>query len=209
MTDTGNLPGKDAHNPLIAPADFTRGDCSIRHITPADYDWIFERLWMDPQNLMTYRFNGLPPQPEQMREHLWKGVSAQFLITRARRPQERHGLVTFYNVNHQARHAGVAVAFTEEARGIGWPMVGAGIAIEHWFRSTPCNKLWAEVPEWNEPMLRRLDLFGFEREGCQQEHEWLDGRFWNRYLYGLLRDRWAERRHLWNRGNESTEAERA
>lgn len=184
--------GKTGVAPLVGPADFVRGDCQIRHIVPSDYEWIFERLWLEPQSLMTHRFSGVPPSPEQLHQVLWSGVAGQFLVIRAGRPLERYGMVTFYNQNLHAQRCGIAVALSPEARGLSWPMLGAGLAVQHWFRATPTNKLWAEIPEWNMPLLKGLTLFGFQEEGCQRQHEWLDGRSWDRYLFALFRSKWEE-----------------
>lgn len=178
--------------PLVEPADLSRGDCQIRHVVPSDYEWIFERLWLEPQSLLTHRFLGVPPAPEQLPQLLWAGVAGQFLIVRAGRPQERYGMVSLYNYNQHAQHCGISMAFAPEARGLNWPMIGAGLVIQHWFRVTRTNKLWAEIPEWNMPLLRGIKLFGFEQEGCQHQHEWLDGRSWNRYLFALFRHKWDE-----------------
>jgi len=179
----------------VAPADFTRHNCSIRPVTPVDYDWILA-LWNDPLNLMTYRFGGIPPVADQLPQLLWTGVAAQFVITRAGRPREPLGLVSFYDRNVNAGHCGLALVLSAEARSTGWALSGAGIAIDHWFRVTRSNKIWLEVPEWNMASLGGLRLFGFVEEGCQRDQDWLDGRWWNRHLLALFRDRWDELRPM-------------
>lgn len=156
-------------------------------------------LWLEPANLMTYRFAGVAPNPDQFVQRLWAGVAAQYVIHRTNRPLERYGLVTLYNRERDAEHCGIALVLSEEARGIGWPFVGAGLAIEHWFRVTRCNKIWAEVPAWNLPLLDGIRLFGFVEEGVQRDHEWLDGRLWDRHLFALFRRDWEAGRPLWDR----------
>lgn len=192
MSDTVvPLPGP--RETTIEAARFERGEYAIRHIRPSDYEWIFEELWLSPHNLMHYRLGGIPTSPEALLELLWRGVAGQFLIVASdRRSASPYGMVTFYERNDHSATCGMALALSDSARGSGGPLIGAGLAIDHWFRVTPARKLWAEVAGWNAPYLKGVRAFGFEAEGCRREHDWLDGRFWDRHLYALFREHWMK-----------------
>lgn len=135
---------------------------------------------------MNYRLAGVVPAPEQLIDTLWRGVDGQFLIVEeGSRGEVRHGLVTFYERDDRAGTCGLAVALAESSQGAGRPLVGIGLAIDHWFRVTPARKIWVEVPGWNISRLRGISALGFELEGCRREQDWLDGRHWDRHLYAV------------------------
>ncbi|MFN8040550.1 MAG: GNAT family protein [Acidimicrobiales bacterium] len=181
----------------LAAANLRSGGIGIRHVRPADYEWIFESLWLSSGNLMNYRLAGVVPAPEQLIDTLWRGVDGQFLIVEeGSRGEVRHGLVTFYERDDRAGTCGLAVALAESSQGAGRPLVGIGLAIDHWFRVTPARKIWVEVPGWNISRLRGISAFGFELEGCRREQDWLDGRHWDRHLYALFKSNWSAVRPL-------------
>jgi len=54
-------------------------------------------------------------------------------------------------------------------------------------------RLSAAVPEYNEAAIALLGKFGFTREVCRRSALERDGRRWDLYVFGLLRDEWQER----------------
>lgn len=54
-------------------------------------------------------------------------------------------------------------------------------------------RLSAIVPEYNEGAIALVQKFGFSREVCRRSALERDGRRWDLYLFGLLRDEWQSR----------------
>ena len=51
-------------------------------------------------------------------------------------------------------------------------------------------RVTAAVPEYNEGAIALLNKFGFVQEVCRRSALERDGRRWDLYVYGLLRDEW-------------------
>lgn len=54
-------------------------------------------------------------------------------------------------------------------------------------------RLSAVVPEYNEGAIALVRKFGFTREVCRRSALERDGRRWDLYVFGLLRDEWQSR----------------
>jgi len=53
-------------------------------------------------------------------------------------------------------------------------------------------RVTAMVPEYNEGAIMLLQKLGFVREVCRRKSLERDGRRWDLYVYGLLRDEWQQ-----------------
>ena len=60
----------------------------------------------------------------------------------------------------------------------------AGIA----FGEFNLHRLWAECYAFNDQMLKVLEMSGFTKEGTLVEHVFWAGKYWNSYIYGLIRE---------------------
>ena len=54
-------------------------------------------------------------------------------------------------------------------------------------------RVTALVPEYNEAALALLKKFGFTQEVCRRKSLERDGRRWDLYVFGLLKDEWQSR----------------
>lgn len=66
---------------------------------------------------------------------------------------------------------------------------GAVLFIEYLFRIWPFRKLYAEIPEYNLDSLRSM-LTVWTQQGRLTEHDYLNGRYWDRYILSLTRSEW-------------------
>jgi hypothetical protein len=193
----------EADGPVPAPLARLEGaDCALRQLGPVDYDWVYATL-MAPGVLLTHRFGGRPPSPEQFASILWSGVATQFVIHRPGQPTARAGLVSFYNHDAGNGTAWLSVLLDPEVQGVGWPWQGVVLAIDHVFRAISIRKLCIEIAEWNVPAFGGLERFGFRPEGVQVDHLYLDGRHWDVENHAVFRPEWervAERLVPWALG---------
>ncbi len=54
-------------------------------------------------------------------------------------------------------------------------------------------RVTAMVPEYNEGAIALLQKFGFTQEVCRRSALERDGRRWDLYIFGLLREEWQRR----------------
>jgi RimJ/RimL family protein N-acetyltransferase len=187
---TENVPSRAGNAAPVPTAHLTGRYCALRQFAPADYEW-FYGVCMQPENLMTFRFGGIPPSPDRFAAIVWQGVNCQFVVTKPDRPMDRIGAVTFYGQNDHTQVASFAVVFHQDFWQGGWPWEGVVLAIDHYFRIARTRKLCVEVAEWNLPRFAGFEAFGLRHEGCLREHEFMDGRYWDRHVYALFRDDWS------------------
>jgi RimJ/RimL family protein N-acetyltransferase len=67
------------------------------------------------------------------------------------------------------------------------------LALRYAFGELNLNRLSVEIPEYNEPALRLFKKMGFVQEVCQRQAAYRDGRRWDVYYLGLLREDWEGR----------------
>jgi RimJ/RimL family protein N-acetyltransferase len=98
-----------------------------------------------------------------------------------------------------------SVQWIEWANGNGWIRLGIGAAedrrkgygtqalqmlLRFAFAELNLFRVSAMVPEYNEGAIALLQKFGFVQEVCRRKSLERDGRRWNLYIFGLLRDEW-------------------
>jgi RimJ/RimL family protein N-acetyltransferase len=101
----------------------------------------------------------------------------------------------------------VAIEWIDWTNGNGWIRLGIGAAddrrrglgsqtlgliLHYAFAELNLFRVTATVPEYNEAAIALLRKFGFTREVCRRQSLERDGRRWDLYVYGLLRDEWLE-----------------
>lgn len=64
--------------------------------------------------------------------------------------------------------------------------------INYAFTKMNLHRLEAEVLEFNEPSIKLMEKLGFKREGSLREAKYNDGKYWDIYRYGLLRNEWEQ-----------------
>jgi RimJ/RimL family protein N-acetyltransferase len=100
------------------------------------------------------------------------------------------------------------IQWIEWANGNGWIRLGIGSAedrrkgygtqtlqmlLRFAFAELNLFRVTALVPEYNEGAAALLHKFGFTREVCRRSALERDGRRWDLYVFGLLKDEWQSR----------------
>lgn len=98
------------------------------------------------------------------------------------------GQLSFHDYSHRHRHAELAILIGEKdawSKGYGSEAV---VAFGHWFfNQHGAHRLWLTVLADNLRAQRAYEKVGFTREGTWREHVYMDGRWVDEHLYGLLR----------------------
>jgi RimJ/RimL family protein N-acetyltransferase len=100
-----------------------------------------------------------------------------------------------------------SIHWIEWSNGNGWIRLGIGSAddrrkgfgtqalrmlLRFAFAELNLFRLTAAVPEYNEGAIALLHKFGFVQEICRRKALERDGRRWDLYIFGLLREEWQE-----------------
>jgi RimJ/RimL family protein N-acetyltransferase len=80
-----------------------------------------------------------------------------------------------------------------ENRGKGFGTQALRMLLRFAFAELNLFRVTAIVPEYNEAAIALLKKFGFSQEVCRRRSLERDGRRWDLYVFGLLRDEWQSR----------------
>lgn len=69
-----------------------------------------------------------------------------------------------------------------------------GLLLDYAFRLRNLSRVWLEVYAGNERAIRAYTACGFVEEGRMREHIWLNGRYVDNVLMGVLRKEWVTAR---------------
>ena len=77
-----------------------------------------------------------------------------------------------------------------EDRGKGYGTQALQMLLRFAFAELNLFRVSAMVPEYNETAIALLEKFGFMQEVCRRKALERDGRRWDLYVFGLLKDEW-------------------
>ncbi len=96
------------------------------------------------------------------------------------------GHASLFHVDPLARHAEVGLSLLVEARGRGLGRDALQVLVGYAFRSRNLRRVHLQTLAANEAALRCYRAVGFVEEGRQREHAWVEGRYDDLVLMGLL-----------------------
>jgi RimJ/RimL family protein N-acetyltransferase len=98
-----------------------------------------------------------------------------------------------FNVDETARHCELGITIGEkDFWGRGYGREAVGLLLDYAFRMRNFRRVWLEVHRANERAIRAYRACGFVEEGRMREHVWLDGRYVDKVIMGVLRGEWHE-----------------
>ncbi len=80
-------------------------------------------------------------------------------------------------------------------RGKGYGSQALWMLLRFAFAELNLFRVTANVPEYNEAAIALLRKFGFTQEVCRRKCLERDGRRWDLYVFGLLKDEWLNQAH--------------
>ncbi|WP_280771933.1 GNAT family N-acetyltransferase [Salipaludibacillus daqingensis] len=81
----------------------------------------------------------------------------------------------------------------ENYQGIGLATQASKLLIEHAFNNLQLNKVEINVATENLKSKALPERLGFKKEGEIRDYEKLNGKYFNRIIYGLLKDEWLNK----------------
>jgi RimJ/RimL family protein N-acetyltransferase len=100
------------------------------------------------------------------------------------------GICGLVYVNWIIRSADISLYIGHEERYIddeGWAEETINLLIHYGFGNLNLHKLWTELYEYDQKKIELFTKLGFERDATLRDNCFEDGRYWNSYIYSLLR----------------------
>jgi RimJ/RimL family protein N-acetyltransferase len=154
---------------------------------PALYEWrIDAETWelsedapLVPLTLAVYE--------ERYRRRAEDDVNAEFAIDADGELVGRCGMFEF---DHLARHATIGITIGMPHRGRGYGRDAVRVLLDYGFRVRNLHRVRLDTVSTNEAGRRAYLAAGFVEEGRQREHAWVDNRYVDLVLMGILRSEW-------------------
>ncbi len=166
---------------------------TLRAITPAELDALFAI----ESDLATWELRG-PSPPTALDRDAWEAAqrarpvgddgAVRFAVEADGAFVGRCSLTAF---DPLARHATVSVALAADARGRGYGTDALRVLVGFGFRRRNLRRLQMDVLASNAAAIATYRKVGFVEEGRRRQHAWVDGRYEDELIMGLLREEWA------------------
>jgi hypothetical protein len=97
------------------------------------------------------------------------------------------GVVGLTYIDWKNRRSEVSIYVGEEgAQGRGYGLDALRTLVRYGFHTANLHKLYAEIFSFNEASVRLFEKAGFKRDGTKREDQYVDGRYWDTYVYSIL-----------------------
>jgi [ribosomal protein S5]-alanine N-acetyltransferase len=92
-----------------------------------------------------------------------------------------------------SRQANIGYEIAPGYWGESYATEAAQAMVEFGFRELRLHRIWARCVAENVASYRVLEKIGMRREGRLREEEWMQGRWWDTLVYGILDHEWRSR----------------
>ena len=97
------------------------------------------------------------------------------------------GVVGLTYIDWKNRRAEVSIYIGErDAQGKGYGIDALRTLMKYGFQHVNLHKLYAEIFAFNEPSVKLFEKAGFTREGMKREDQFVDGKYWDTYVFSIL-----------------------
>src|SRR5262249_47639304 len=105
------------------------------------------------------------------------------------------GVTGLHQTDLRNRHASFGIVIGEkEAWGRGYGTEATALLVRHAFETLNLNRVWLHVFEDNERGIRAYEKVGFQKEGRLRQDTFREGRYWDTFVMGILREEWQASR---------------
>lgn len=176
------------------PASLCGQLVKLRPVSAADYPLLFQwRSDSDSLHLwnISRRFVSYEQWLAELDEMLGRSMLLLILDAATEIPV---GYVQAHDINPLDAWLHFSVYAIKEYRGQGHhleAMVMGGDIMFDWY---PVRKIYADIYEFNQPLVDRQRALGFVDEAFIPDHIWYKDRYWGLYRMALYREKWPEAR---------------
>ncbi len=148
------------------------------------YHWT---LQSEPQSLSCRPF--VVKTPEEAAESfakLERSVDRMQLIAILKDSGMPVARLTYFDLNQQNRSAELGLIVDPKGRRRGYGTEALQILIKYLFSQRALNKVYAQTAACNQPTIDLLEKLGFKKDADLRDHYFIDGSWYNGYIYSLL-----------------------
>jgi RimJ/RimL family protein N-acetyltransferase len=107
------------------------------------------------------------------------------------------GVTGLHQIDPRNRHATFGICIGEKSEwGKGHGTEVTALMVAYAFRELNLNRVWLRVYEQNRSGIRAYEKVGFRREGVLRQDRFHEGRYWDTFVLGILRQEWLENQTL-------------
>jgi RimJ/RimL family protein N-acetyltransferase len=186
------------HRPY--PAIFLSGERVDLCVLDPEEDLSAYEFWINDRETTQYLASGKYPLTQ-------RGIRAyikQFKVANTKElllgifTKENHkhiGNIALRLIDDRNRNADIGLMIGDkDSRGRGFGAEALRLIIEHAFFCLNLHRVMAGVVGSNIPSVKLFERLGFQKEATLREHFYLNGKYENFFLYGLLRSDYTGRR---------------
>ncbi|SER40925.1 GNAT family N-acetyltransferase [Natrinema salaciae] len=170
----------------IPGSTFIEGE-RVRLKTVEEGDFDFLRNNINDARIRRAMLGAGPTNTRQLRNNHTEERDYQFVIATA---DSRVGYISIHDVSYTHGTAAISYWVAPEKQGQGHATEAIQLLVQYAFDQLRLHKLRADVREFNNPSRRVLEKIGFKHEGVLRESRYVDGEYWHRHRYGVLRHEW-------------------
>lgn len=163
----------------------------LRAIEPSDID----KLWEWEQDEETMRYRDYPSPPVSLMQTVKEFHDKIGLNTKRIRlaittsDGELIGEISLHDINQRAGTADFTIAIgNKEYWGHGYGTDATRSLMKYAFEQLNLHRITLYVHSFNERAIHAYEKCGFKIEGCMREAHYMDGRYSDILMMGLLRD---------------------
>jgi RimJ/RimL family protein N-acetyltransferase len=181
----------------IQPAPLAGRRVSLRPVTEADYDFLYD-LAVNPETAFRWRYRGATPSPATFVEGIWHGVLAQFIVVVPPATLDPRGVgaengadaghVLAYEPDLRNGHVAFAVAMAPEHLRTGLAVDSLVLFLNYLIENWNFRKLYAQTIEFNYAEFQSGLGRYFHEEGRLREHEFYAGKYWDVVHLAMYRE---------------------
>jgi RimJ/RimL family protein N-acetyltransferase/aryl carrier-like protein len=153
---------------------------------PDDIGFLYG-LAVDPDNGFRWRYRGSVPSFERFTAEFWTGVVVQ-LVARRIEDDRPVGHVVAYGGDMSMGHIYLGAVFQPDCTGGGLAAQAVAVFVRYLFKTFPLRKIYMEVPGFNWDQIASGEGTLFQVEGVLREHDYYDGRYWDKYYCAIYPD---------------------
>ncbi len=148
--------------------------------------------WLNNQDTTLFMWSGnFPETIEALREyvdHFNKNKQGFLLGIFLKNSSAHIGNIAINKIDWKNRFAEIGIVMgDQESRGKGYATQALKLVVEHVFMKLNLRRLFAEIVEGNDASKRIFTKVGFKLEGTYREHFYLNRKYYDCHLYGLLK----------------------
>ena len=98
------------------------------------------------------------------------------------------GQIDLMMIDPIARKAEVAIVLMKSAQGKGYAKESIRLLLAYAFHTMNLNRVWLKCAEENTPAVKCYEKSGFKKEGILRNDLFIDGKYQNAIIMGILRE---------------------